>query len=94
LDDLTAIVAREAIDDVVVALADQIALRGNQKIINLLEEQASPFVSLSDFFPRHLARCQPSEFEGEPLLFFHSAPCFSWRTEVKRLIDLIASIAF
>lgn len=94
LGDLAEIVAREAIDDVAVALPIKSHYAEIQKIINLLEEQGIAVHLLSDFFPRHLARCQPLEFEGEPLLFFHSAPAFSWRTEVKRLIDLIASIAF
>jgi exopolysaccharide biosynthesis polyprenyl glycosylphosphotransferase len=94
LDDLAAIIAREAIDDVAVALPIKSHYAEIQKIINLLEEQGIAVHLLSDFFPRHLARCQPLEFEGEPLLFFHSAPVFSWRTEVKRLIDLIASVAF
>jgi exopolysaccharide biosynthesis polyprenyl glycosylphosphotransferase len=92
LDDLPQIVAREAIDDVAVALPIKSHYEEIQKIISLLEEQGIAIHILSDFFPRHLARCQPLEFEGEPLLFFHSAPPFSWRTEVKRLIDLVGAV--
>lgn len=91
LEDLPKIVAREAIDDVAVALPIKSHYADIQNIISLLEEQGIAIHLLSDFFPRHLARCQSLEFEGEPLLFFHSAPPFSWRTEVKRLIDLVGS---
>lgn len=93
LDDLAEIVAREAIDDVAVALPIKSHYSEIQNVISLLEEQGIAIHLLSDFFPRHLAQCQSLEFEGEPLLFFHSAPLFSWRTEVKRLIDLVGSIA-
>lgn len=93
LDTLPEITAREAIDDVAVALPIKSHYAEIQKVIALLEEQGIAIHLLSDFFPRHLARCQSLEFEGEPLLFFHSAPLFSWRTEFKRLIDLIGSSA-
>jgi exopolysaccharide biosynthesis polyprenyl glycosylphosphotransferase len=91
LEDLPQIIAREAIDDVAVALPIKSHYSEIQQVIALLEEQGIGVHLLSDFFPRQLARCQSLEFEGEPLLFFHSAPSFSWRTEVKRLIDLIGS---
>ena len=93
LDNLAEIVAREAIDDVAVALPIKSHYSEIQTVISLLEEQGIAVHLLSDFFPRHLARCQSLEFEGEPLLFFHSAPLFSWRTEVKRLIDLVGAFA-
>ena len=92
-EDLPDIVAREAIDDVAIALPIKSRYDEIESVIALLEEQGIGIHLLSDFFPRHLARCQPLEFEGEPLLFFHSAPPFSWRTEIKRLIDLVGSLA-
>jgi exopolysaccharide biosynthesis polyprenyl glycosylphosphotransferase len=46
---------------------------------------------LSDFFPHHLARVQAQEFQGLPLLSLQSAPPFNWRTEVKRLLDILIS---
>lgn len=93
LDDLPAVVAREAIDDVAIALPIKSHYAEIQKVLSHLEEQGIAVHLLSDFFPRQLARCQSLEFEGEPLLFFHSAPPFSWRTEVKRAVDLVGSIA-
>ena len=92
LEDLPKIVAREAIDDVAITLPIKSRYTEIQNVINLLEEQGIAIQLLSDFFPRHLARCQSVEFEGKPLLFIHSAPTFSWRTEFKRLFDLIGAI--
>lgn len=93
LEDLHKIVAQEVVDDVAIALPIKSHYTEIQNVIELLEEQGIAIHLLSDFFPHTLARCQPLQFEGEPLLFFHSAPLFSWRTEVKRLIDLLGSIA-
>ena len=91
LADLPEIVAREAIDDVAVALPIKSHYTEIESIITLLEEQGIGVHLLSDFFQHNLSRCQPLEFEGEPLLFFHSAPPFTWRTEIKRLFDLVGS---
>ena len=46
---------------------------------------------LSDLFPHKLARSRAWEFEGTPLLSLHSAPSVTWKTEVKRLMDIVAS---
>lgn len=92
LEDLPQIVAREVIDDVAIALPIKSHYTEIQKVIGLLEEQGIAIQLLSDFFPQHLARCQAVEFEGNPLLFIHSAPQFSWRTEFKRLFDLIGAV--
>ncbi len=92
LEDLPKIIAREVVDDVIVALPIKSHYAEIQKIIALLVEQGVAIQLLSDFFPQQFARCQASEFEGKPLLFIHSAPQFSWRTEVKRLFDLIGAV--
>lgn len=92
LDDLPKIVSSEVIDDVAIALPIKSKYAEIQKVITQLEEQGIAIQLLSDFFPRQLARCQSVEFEGTPLLFIHSAPQFSWRTEFKRLFDLAGAI--
>ena len=45
----------------------------------------------SDNFPHRLARSRTSEFEGTPLLSLHSAPPMTWRTEIKRIIDIVVA---
>ena len=47
----------------------------------------------SDLFPHKLARSRAWEFEGAPLVSLHSAPSISWRTEAKRVIDFVGSVA-
>lgn len=91
LTDLPEIIGREVVDDVAVALPIKSYYAEIQQVIGLLEEQGVGVHLLSNIFPKRLSRCQQLEFDGEPLLFFHSAPPFSWRTEVKRLIDLIGA---
>jgi exopolysaccharide biosynthesis polyprenyl glycosylphosphotransferase len=92
LTDLPRIIDHEVIDDVAVTLPIKSHYADIENIIALLEEQGVGILLLSDFFPHRLARCQPMEFEGEPLLSFNSAPPLSWRTEVKRLIDILGSV--
>ncbi len=92
VDDLPAIISREVIDDVAIALPIKSSYSQIRTVIELLEEQGVGIHLLSDFFPRQFAKCQALKFEGEPLTFFHSAPFFNWRTEVKRIIDLIGAV--
>ena len=47
----------------------------------------------SDHFPLRLARSHPSEFEGTPLLSLHSAPPVTWRTEIKRMLDILVAVS-
>ncbi len=57
----------------------------------LLEEQGITTHLLSDLFPQKLARSQSTDLDGLPLVSLHSAPMFSWRTEAKRIFDLVAA---
>ncbi len=47
----------------------------------------------TDHFPHRLARSHPSEFEGAPLLSLHSAPPVTWRTEIKRMLDIAVAVS-
>jgi exopolysaccharide biosynthesis polyprenyl glycosylphosphotransferase len=58
--------------------------------VGLLEEQGITTHLLSDLFPQKLARAQTGELNGVPIVSLHSVPPFSWRTEAKRLIDVVA----
>jgi exopolysaccharide biosynthesis polyprenyl glycosylphosphotransferase len=90
---LPQIIDREVIDDVAIALPIKSYYAEIENVICLLEEQGIGVHLLSDFFPHRLSRCQSLEFEGAPLLFFHSAPPFSWKTEVKRMIDFVGALS-
>jgi hypothetical protein len=86
--DLPSIIANDVIDEVFVALPIKSQYTQIETAINLLEEQGIMVHLFSDHFPHRLARSHPSEFEGTPLLSLHSAPQVTWRTEIKRMLDI------
>jgi exopolysaccharide biosynthesis polyprenyl glycosylphosphotransferase len=91
--DLPGIIAHDVIDEVVVALPIKSQYSQIEIAINLLEEQGIMVHLFSDHFPHRLARSHPSEFEGTPLLSLHSAPPVTWRTEIKRMIDIVVAVS-
>src|SRR5204862_4689597 len=89
VDGLSHIVATHVIDEVVIALPIKSHYSQIESAVALLEEQGITTHLLSDLFPQRLARSQPAEFDGFPLVSLHSVPPFSWRTEAKRLFDIV-----
>jgi exopolysaccharide biosynthesis polyprenyl glycosylphosphotransferase len=92
VEDLQKIVGREVIDEVFIALPIKSQYAQIELAINLLEEQGIMVHLFSDHFPHRLARSHPSEFEGAPLLSLHSAPPVTWRTEIKRMLDITVAL--
>jgi exopolysaccharide biosynthesis polyprenyl glycosylphosphotransferase len=94
IDNLSKIIAHDVVDEVFIALPIKSQYSHIETVLNLLEEQGIMVHLFSDPFPHQLARSRPSEFAGAPLLSLHSAPPTTWRTEIKRLIDIaVASVA-
>lgn len=91
VEELPRILANEVIDEVAIALPIKSQYSEIEAAIMLLEEQGITTHLLSDLFPRKLARSQPTDFDGVPIVSLHSAPLFSWRTEAKRIFDFIAA---
>jgi exopolysaccharide biosynthesis polyprenyl glycosylphosphotransferase len=91
VEDLPRIISDNAIDEVAIALPVKSQYTQIESAVGLFEEQGIVTHLLSDLFPQRLARYRPTEFNGAPLVSLHSAPPFSWRTEAKRLFDLIAA---
>lgn len=91
IEDLPNLIADAAIDEVAVALPVKSQYSQIEAVVGLLEEQGIVTHLLSDLFPQRLARYQPAEFEGIPVMSLHSAPPVSWRTEAKRAFDLVAA---
>ncbi|HEY8184955.1 MAG TPA: sugar transferase [Pyrinomonadaceae bacterium] len=89
--ELSRIIAHDAIDEVFVALPIKSQYSRIETAINLLEEQGIMVHLFSDHFPHRLARSHPSDFEGTPLLSLHSAPPITWRTEIKRMLDIVVA---
>jgi exopolysaccharide biosynthesis polyprenyl glycosylphosphotransferase len=89
LEDLPLILANEVIDEAVIALPIKSQYCQIESAVALLEEQGITTHLLSDLFPQKLARSQTAELDGIPIVSLHSVPPFSWRTEAKRLIDVV-----
>ena len=94
LDKLTEIIEHDVVDEVVIALPIKSQYSHIESAINLLEEQGIMVHLFSDPFPHQLATSRTSEFAGAPLLSLHSAPPLTWRTEIKRLIDIVVASIF
>lgn len=91
VNDLPSIIANDVIDEVFVALPIKSQYSQIETAISLLEEQGIMVHLLTDHFPHRLARSHPSEFEGAPVLSIHSAPPVTWRTEIKRMLDIVVA---
>ena len=91
LDDLPHLLNNEVIDEATIALPIKSHYTQIEAAVALLEEQGITTHLLSDLFPQRLARSQPAEFGGFPLVSLHSVPPFSWRTEAKRLFDIVTA---
>jgi exopolysaccharide biosynthesis polyprenyl glycosylphosphotransferase len=92
IEDLPRLVEHEVIDEVAIALPIKSHYSQIESVVGLLEEQGITTHLLSDLFPQKLARLNPTDFDGFPIVTLDSAPRFSWRTEAKRLIDLAGAI--
>jgi exopolysaccharide biosynthesis polyprenyl glycosylphosphotransferase len=93
IEDLHEIVAGTVIDEVAIALPIKSQYSQIEAVVALLEEQGIVVHLLSDVFPHRLARYHPAEFQGIPLVSLYSTPTLSWRTEFKRLLDLLIAAA-
>lgn len=91
IEDLPRILANEVIDEVAIALPIKSQYMQIEAAVMLLEEQGITTHLLSDLFPQKLARSQPTDFDGVPIVSLHSAPLFSWRTEAKRIFDFVSA---
>ncbi|HKP38083.1 MAG TPA: sugar transferase [Pyrinomonadaceae bacterium] len=94
VEDLPLILANEVIDEAAIALPIKSNYCQIESALGLLEEQGITTHLLSDLFPQKLARSHTNELDGLPIVSLHSVPTFSWKTEAKRLFDLVAGMFF
>lgn len=91
LEELAQVIATAVIDEVVIALPIKSQYEQIDAAISLLEEQGITAHLLSDFFQNHLAYSHPARLQDINFISLHSAPALGWRTEAKRLFDLLAA---
>ena len=90
IEDLPAMLAREVVDEVVIALPIKSHYAQIDETIRVLEEQGVTTHLLTDLFP-YRAHHRAAEFQGTPLLSLHSSPPANWDTEVKRIFDFVVA---
>jgi exopolysaccharide biosynthesis polyprenyl glycosylphosphotransferase len=93
VDDLPSILSREVIDEATIALPIKSHYTQIEFAIGILEEQGITTHLLSDLFPQKLSRSHTGDLDGVPIVSLHSVPPFSWRTEAKRLFDVLVGTA-
>jgi len=91
IEELPQILANEVIDEVAIALPIKSQYSQIEAAVMMLEEQGITTHLVSDLFPQKLARSQPTDFNGVPVVSLHSAPLFSWYTEAKRIFDFVSA---
>jgi exopolysaccharide biosynthesis polyprenyl glycosylphosphotransferase len=88
-EDLPRLLANEVIDEVAITLPMKSQYSQIEWAVGLLEEQGITTHLLMNLFPQKIARSQPADLDGVPIVTLRSAPEFSWQTEAKRVFDLV-----
>jgi len=65
-----------------------------EKAIQACELEGLEAWLIADFFKTNISRTVFDEMNGRPMLVFHSAPDVSWRSMVKRFMDILGALAF
>ena len=64
-----------------------------QELVNACEREGVEVWVVTDFIRTTIARAEFDELGGHPLLIFKSTPGDAWQLLVKRIVDLVASVA-
>jgi exopolysaccharide biosynthesis polyprenyl glycosylphosphotransferase len=92
LRDFEAVVDREQIDEVVIALPIRSCYEQIKRIIEACELQGIQAHLLSDFFQLKIAQARPGEFDGLPILTLGTGLSAAWQATLKRVFDLMTAI--
>ncbi|MGB7947533.1 MAG: sugar transferase [Candidatus Binatia bacterium] len=91
--ELEAIIARQPIDEVLVALPPNKYGTLVETIVRRCEEEGIIVRVRTEMFDLQVARSYVDELEGVPVLTIRSGPQDDWQLLAKRLIDIVASAA-
>jgi exopolysaccharide biosynthesis polyprenyl glycosylphosphotransferase len=91
LADLSTVISREAVDEVVVALPLRQRRDLVEKIVAVCEEQGILVRVRTDLFNLRVARPLVEDIDGIPVVTIRSGPEEGWQLIVKRAIDILGS---
>ncbi|HXK58400.1 MAG TPA: sugar transferase [Acidobacteriota bacterium] len=94
LSSLGAIIAREPVDEVLVALPLRRRRDLIEKIVEACEEQGIMVRVRTDLFDLRVARPQVDTIDGVPVVTIRSGPEDGWQLVAKRIMDVIVSLSF
>jgi exopolysaccharide biosynthesis polyprenyl glycosylphosphotransferase len=92
VSELEAIMAHQAIDEVLVALPTHKYSSLVETIVRRCEEQGVIVRVRTETFNLQIARSYVDELEGVPVVTIRSGPEDDWRLLAKRLIDILGSV--
>jgi exopolysaccharide biosynthesis polyprenyl glycosylphosphotransferase len=93
MSELDAMMAQQAIDEVLVALPNNKYSSLVETIVRRCEEQGVVVRVRTETFNLQIARSYVDELEGVPVVTIRSGPEDDWRLLAKRLIDILGSVA-
>jgi exopolysaccharide biosynthesis polyprenyl glycosylphosphotransferase len=93
MDQLDAVVADHAVDEVLIALPIDKHAPLVESIVRRCEEQGITVRVRTEMSTLHIARSYLDELEGVPVVTIQSGPQDGWQLVVKRLIDIVGSAA-
>jgi exopolysaccharide biosynthesis polyprenyl glycosylphosphotransferase len=93
LAEIEAVITREPIDEVFIALPRDKYSQLVDAIVRLCEEQGVVVRLQADIFNLAIARWHVDEFDGIPIVTIRSGPEEGWQLVAKRLFDICSSAA-
>jgi exopolysaccharide biosynthesis polyprenyl glycosylphosphotransferase len=93
LAEIEAVITREPIDEVFIALPRDKYSQLVDAIVRLCEEQGVVVRLQADIFKLAIARWHVDEFDGIPIVTIRSGPEEGWQLVAKRLFDICGSAA-
>lgn len=93
LDQMAQILSSNVVDEMLIALPIKTFYDEMADIVQVAEDQGVTVRMLSDMFNLRLARAVADELEGTPIVSLYTGPQINWMMTLKRVIDVIGSLA-
>jgi len=94
LSEIETILAREPVDEVFITLPRETYGAVVNQVIRVCEEQGIIVRLWADTFQLHIAKSHVDELlDGTPVMTIQSGPSDGWQIIIKRLVDIVGSLA-
>jgi exopolysaccharide biosynthesis polyprenyl glycosylphosphotransferase len=93
VDQLNSVIAHQPVDEVLVALPMNKYGPLVETIVRHCEEQGIIVRIQTEMFKLHVARSYVDDLQGVPVMTIQSGPADSWQLVMKRLLDIVGSVA-